>query len=70
MAKRPPRLTKAERSTLHDVLKANGLGPCNHPDCNPREPSCGSNYVHLRALSAVEAAFRIGRGERAVEVES
>ena len=63
------RLTKAQLSTLEDVLRANGLGSCDHPDCDPRQPSCAVNYIHLRARDAVQAAFRLGLGEVVVEKE-
>lgn len=57
------RLTRETRARLDDVLKANGLGPCGHPDCRINEPSCASNAVYLRAKVVAEEAFRIGRGE-------
>jgi hypothetical protein len=57
-------LTKVHKRELLDVLAANALGPCTHPDCDPRQPSCASNAIHLRALAAVTEAFKMGRGER------
>jgi len=62
-ATRSKRLTRETKARLRDVLEANGLGPCSHPDCNPHEPSCASNAVYIRALEAVTQAFKIGRGE-------
>lgn len=61
--KMPKRLTKAEEAVLLDILKAATLAPCSHPDCDPKQPSCASNYIFLRAKDAVTAAFRYGRGE-------
>jgi hypothetical protein len=58
MARKHP--TAKERAILMDILKANGLGPCNHPDCDPKQPSCATNYVHLRAYDAVKIAYWSG----------
>lgn len=65
----PKRLTVDERARLRDVLEANGFKPCTHPDCDPRQPSCATNSIHLKARDAVEAAFRLGRGELAAVIE-
>lgn len=54
------RISKADEVALRGVLEANDLGNCMHPDCDPKQPSCASNYVHLRALAAVREAFRLG----------
>lgn len=59
------RLTTMEQTELREVLKANGMEPCNHHDCNPKEPSCATNYVYLRAKAAIEAAYRLGLGHPA-----
>lgn len=63
------RLTRGQVEELRNVLKANGLGPCNHPDCDSRQPTCATNYVYLRALEAVKMAYRLGQGARADEPE-
>lgn len=65
----PKRLNSHELSVLTDVLKASGFEPCSHPDCDPKQPSCASNYIYLRAKDAVVAAFRVGRGELAAVPE-
>lgn len=61
--------TSEQIRELKGVLEANGLGSCSHPECNPREPSCATNAVHLRALAAVKTAYRLGRGESAIASE-
>ena len=57
--------TSEQIRELKGVLEANGLGPCTHPDCDPRQPSCATNAIHLRALAAAKTAYRLGRGESA-----
>lgn len=51
-------MIKLQAQRVMDILKANNLGPCNHPDCDARQPSCATNYVHLKAKAAVEAAMK------------
>jgi hypothetical protein len=63
------RLTKRQVEELRNVLRANGLGPCTHPDCDPRQPSCASNAIHLRALEAMKMAYRLGQGNSVMENE-
>ena len=58
-------LNSAVRLALRGVLEANGFTPCTHPDCDPRQPSCASNHIFTKAVYAVEAAYRLGRGEKA-----
>jgi len=52
-------LTRAEQQEIREVLKANGLEPCNHPDCDPKQPSCATNYVFLKAFKAAETVYRL-----------
>ena len=61
--------TSEQIRELKGVLEANGLGPCTHPDCDPRQPSCASNAIHLRALAAMKTAYRLGRGLSAYTLE-
>jgi hypothetical protein len=62
--------TKRDRDRLNDVLEANHIVPCTHPDCDPRQPSCASNAIYLRAKAAVTAAFRLGKFGPAGEVDA
>jgi hypothetical protein len=66
---RVKRFTAAECKLLIDILEANDLGPCSHPDCDPKQPSCASNYIHLRALAAVKSAYCLGRAGPAFTTE-
>jgi len=54
------RLTRTDRNAIRQVLAANGLAPCTHPDCDPRKPSCATNSIFLRAQSAAVKAFQLG----------
>lgn len=62
-------LQRHELSALLDVLAANGLGACSHPDCDPRQPSCATNAVFLRAKRAVVEAYRLGQGRLSFQME-
>ena len=53
------RLTRDEITECQEALKANGIGPCNHPGCDPKQPSCATNYVYLKALEAAKAVYRL-----------
>lgn len=52
-------LTRDELAEIRGVLEANGLMPCNHPDCDPKQPSCATNYVYLRSLEAAKTVYRL-----------
>ncbi len=58
-----------ERKAILDALEAAGIAHCTHPDCDPKQPSCATNYVFLKAKQAAEATYRIGLGQSAIQDE-
>ena len=56
------RLNASDERIVRDIAEAHGLGPCGHPDCDPRQPSCATNSIYLRVMSAMREAFKRGSG--------
>lgn len=50
------------------LLHRHGFGACGHPDCDPKTPTCASNYIRAKAEKLAAAAYR--RGARAGRLES